>query len=84
MFDRTVSGIFVPFGPSKDLPFGIGLAAGLAIIQAAGKLSKFFVADRMKESLERLIESVRERLDAQDRKQEQMIITRNAQDRSCL
>lgn len=58
MFDRTMSGILVPFGFSKDLPFGIGIAAGLAIIYGVGEVSKYFVADRIKEWLERLIESV--------------------------
>jgi uncharacterized membrane protein len=58
MFDRTISGILAPFGLGKELPFGIGIAAGLAIIYGVGEISKYFVADRIKEWLERLIESV--------------------------
>lgn len=58
MFDRTVSGILSPLGLGKDLPFGIGIAAGLVLIYVVGEISKYFVADRVKEWLERLIESV--------------------------
>lgn len=58
MFDRTVSGLLAPFGLSEDLPFGIGIAAGLVLIYGVGEVSKYFVADRIKEWIERLIESV--------------------------
>ena len=58
MFDRAISGILSPFGFSEDLPFGIGLAVGLAVIYGVGEISKLFVADRIKEWLERLIESI--------------------------
>lgn len=58
MFDRTVSGILSPFGLGKDLPFGIGIAAGLVLIYVVGEISKYFMADRVKDWIERLIESV--------------------------
>lgn len=58
LFDRTFSGMLVPFGSNKELPFGIGIAVGLVLIYAVGKLSQFFIADRFKEWLERLIKNV--------------------------
>ncbi len=58
LFDRLFSKILVPFGFSKDLPFGIGIALGIVIIFAVGKISEFFIADRLKEWLESFIKKI--------------------------
>lgn len=52
------SGILRPFGFRGDLPFGIGILVGLVLIYAVGKVSEFFIADRLKEWLENLIKRV--------------------------
>jgi uncharacterized membrane protein len=57
-FDKTFSGLIVPFGSSKELPFGLGIALGLLLLYGVGRFSDLLVADRIKEWLERLIKRV--------------------------
>ena len=58
LFDKVFSGMLVPFGVRKELPFGIGIGVGLVIIYAAGRISDFLFANRVKVWIESRIKRV--------------------------
>jgi len=58
IFDRTFSGILDRFAVSRDLPFGIGIIAGLIVLYAIGRTSEIFIAKHINGMLERLIKRV--------------------------
>lgn len=57
-FDSTFSGILVRLGVSRELPFGIGLVAGLIILYALGRTSDIFIAQRINGVLEGFMKRV--------------------------
>ncbi len=58
LFDGTFSEMLVPFGFSKDMPFGIGIVIGLIVMYAVGRTSDFFIARHFKALIERTIKRV--------------------------
>lgn len=58
LFDGTFSEMLVPFGFSKDLPFGIGIVMGLVVMYTIGKTSNNFLARHFNGLLERTIKRV--------------------------
>jgi uncharacterized membrane protein len=58
LFDKAFSEILARVGVSRDLPFGIGIAIGLALIYVIGKTSDIFVAKRINDLLERKIKRI--------------------------
>jgi len=58
LFDSTFSGILVRLGVSRDLPFGMGLAAGLIVLYILGRTSDILVARHINGLLERFIKRV--------------------------
>lgn len=58
LFDGTFSEMLVPFGFSRDLPFGIGFIMGLVVLYAVGRSSDIFIAKYINALLERTINRV--------------------------
>lgn len=58
LFDGTFSEMLVPFGFSKDLPFGIGIVVGLVVMYVIGRTSDIFIARHFNELLERIIKRI--------------------------
>jgi len=58
LFDGALSAILDRFGISVDLPFGIGIVAGLFIIYTIGRMSEIFIARHINGLLEGFIKKV--------------------------
>lgn len=58
LFDGTFTGILARLGVSRDLPFGIGIVAGLIVLYALGRTSEAFTARRISGFLEGFIKRV--------------------------
>ena len=58
LFDGTFSGILTRLGVSRDLPFGIGIVAGLILIYMIGRVSEVFIARHINNLIEGFIKRV--------------------------